>query len=355
MSGSVPPTQLPPQPSPPPGFTQSQASVLCPGIAGLFIQGIQTGLVFSHFSQWFAALDRGGSSVLTTIVIFVTVVGLAQSGICFASAWRNYVQNFGMFLLPGWEEYVHPIPTLVISVPVQALMIRRCYYLVSKNMLIVVSSSARHQEYHDVEPFPTQTPLVLLLVASIAMTLWAMVLIFRFYNILVAKDPFILLHVVGISWPFLMSLLLPSVLDLILSGILLHYLTRTMKQVYAAHKRRRLSRLVNIVWQSALPPSVCAVTVSVLYIQYTTTRPNQLQLWMPVVQQMIGKLYVLSLFYVINAQPPQPDERPTTFISTLTVPAEAVYTFTRDARGGEVSRGETAAVRGPARTVDFAV
>ncbi|KAH9034201.1 hypothetical protein EDB85DRAFT_1022744 [Lactarius pseudohatsudake] len=88
MSGLAPPTQLPPPP-PPPGFVQSQASVLGPGIAGLFIQGIESGLVIAQFSQWFAALDRSESSVLSTVIIFVTVVGLAQSGIVFASAWSN--------------------------------------------------------------------------------------------------------------------------------------------------------------------------------------------------------------------------------------------------------------------------
>jgi hypothetical protein len=72
MSSSSPPTQQPP---PPPG-SQSQASVLGPGIVGLFIQGIESGLVFAQFSQWFASLDRSESTVLTTIVIFVTVVGL---------------------------------------------------------------------------------------------------------------------------------------------------------------------------------------------------------------------------------------------------------------------------------------
>lgn len=199
------------------------------------------------------------------------------------------------------------------------------------------------------------TPLVLLLVGSIAVTLWSMVLIFRFYNMLLRKDPLVLLEVVGISWPFLMSLLLPSVLDLILSGILLHYLTRTMKRVYAPNTRKRISRLVNIVWQSALPPTLCAICVSVLYIQYTTVRQDQLQLWMPVIQQMIGKLYVLSLFYMINAQPPQPAERPTTLISTLTVPVEVLHTFVREARGEDVSRGEIVAGGGPTRTIDFAV
>ncbi|KAH9060676.1 hypothetical protein EDB87DRAFT_573725 [Lactarius vividus] len=335
MSGSVPPAQpsLPPSPS---SFTQSQASVLGPGIAGLFIQGIESGLIFAQFSQWFAAHNHSESSVITTIVIFVTIVGLAQSGMCFASAWRNYVQQFGVFLLPGWEDYVHPIPNLVISVPVQALMIRRCYSIVNKSMLII-------------------TPLVLLLVGSIAMTLWSMVSIFHFYNILLKKDPLVLLEVVGISWPFLMSLLLPSVLDLALSGILLHYLTRTMKQVYAPDTRKRISRLVNIVWQSALPPTLCAICVSVLYIQYTTVRQDQLQLWMPVIQQMIGKLYVLSLFYMINAQPPQQAEQSTTFVSTLTVPVEVLHASMREARGEDVSRGEIVTGHGPTRAIDFPV
>jgi hypothetical protein len=75
MSGSVPPTQQPP---PPPG-SQSQASVLGPGIAGLFIQGIESGLVFDQFSQWFFRAERIESSVLTTIVVFVTALGLYAS------------------------------------------------------------------------------------------------------------------------------------------------------------------------------------------------------------------------------------------------------------------------------------
>ncbi|KAH9034532.1 hypothetical protein EDB84DRAFT_1594746 [Lactarius hengduanensis] len=314
MSTSVPPTQLPPQPSPPlPGFTQSQASVLGPGVAGLFIQGIESGLVIAQFSQWFAALDRSESSVITTVVIFVTVVGLAQSGISFASAWSKYVQHFGMFLLPAWEDNIHSIP------------------LVDKNMFIIASSSARYREY--AELFLTQTPLVLLLSAYLG------------------------LKALLETFTVLMSVLLPSVLDLILSGILLHYLTQTMKQVYAPRGRRRISRLVNIVWQSALPPTLCAVCLSALYIQYATSRQKQLQLWMPVIQQMIGKLYVLSLFHMTNVRSLGPDERLTTIISTLTVPTDIVHTFTREARGRDVDFpcSDIAAERGMARTVDLGI
>jgi len=76
---------------------------------------------------------------------------------------------------------------------------------------------------------------------------------------------------------------------------------------------------------------------------------------MPVFQQMIGKLYVLSLLYMINSQPLQPDERPTTLISSLTVPAEPMFSFVGGAPGREARCSDTAADRGTARTVDFAV
>ncbi|KAH9034206.1 hypothetical protein EDB85DRAFT_2144478 [Lactarius pseudohatsudake] len=331
MSGSVPP------PPPPPGFTKTHASVLGPGIAGLFIQGIETGLIFAQFSRWFDARDRSESPLLSTIVIFVTVVGLAQSGISFASAWAKYVQQFGNFPCPDWGDYIHTIPTLVISVPVQALMIRRCYYLVGKNMFII-------------------TPLVLLLVASIVMSLWAIVLIVHFLTVVPAKNPLPSLQALGVSWPYLMSVVLPSVLDLILTGILLYYLTQTMRRVYAAHMRKRISRFVNIIWQSAVPPTFCAICVSVFYIRFTIASQKKLQFWMTVAHAMIGKLYVLSLFYMINAkQPLQPDERPTTFMSTLTVPAEGVYTVTRSARGGNVVFSQNPAECEQARTVDSAV
>ena len=69
MSGSVLPRQLP----------QSQASLLGPGIVGLFVQGIESGLVFAQFSQWYYASDRSESSLLSTVVVFVTLAGLYAS------------------------------------------------------------------------------------------------------------------------------------------------------------------------------------------------------------------------------------------------------------------------------------
>ncbi|KAI9435744.1 hypothetical protein H4582DRAFT_620317 [Lactarius indigo] len=314
---------------------QYQTSVLGPGIAGLFIQGIEAGLVFAQFSQWFYRSDRREGSLLSTIIVFVTVIGLAQSGLCFASAWSKYVLQFGAFPLADWKDYVQPIISLVISVPVQALMIRRCYYLMGKNMFIVAL-------------------LVLLLVASTTMTLWAAISIIKFVASIQTRGPVTSPPKTDISWPFLVSVLLPSVLDLTLTAILLHYLIRTMKQVYAAQARKKISRLVNIVWQSALPPTLCAICVTVLYIQYTTVPQSEMPFWFPVIQAMIGKLYVLSLLYTVNAQPLQPSEQPTTFISTFTIPAEVMYTRTQDAQGRDIARSENVEEHGQASKVTFA-
>jgi hypothetical protein len=67
-------------------LTESQAtSLLGPGIAGLFIQGIESGLVFAQFSQWFNGCDRIESSLLSTVVVFVTLVGLCAPSILLCS------------------------------------------------------------------------------------------------------------------------------------------------------------------------------------------------------------------------------------------------------------------------------
>ncbi|KAN0136624.1 hypothetical protein V8E53_005671 [Lactarius tabidus] len=338
MSGSVPPPPPPgppppgpPPPGPPPGFPQSQASVLGPGLVGLFVQGIETGLIFAQFSRWFYTRDRKESSILTTIVIFTTGVGL-----------RGFALHLHGLIAPqlceDWGDYVQSIPTVVISVPVQALMIRQCYYLVGKNMFII-------------------TPLVFLLVASVVMSLWSMVIIFHYVAIITSNNPALLQQMSGISWPFLMSIILPSVLDLALTGILIYCLTRTMKQVYAAHTRKRIFRLANIMWQSALLPTVCAICVSALYIRFAIAPTRELQFWLPVLQAMIGKLYVLSLFYMINAPPPRRDGQHATPISTLTIPMDVMNTHTRDARvGDDASCSEAVAEEyGATKTVGFAV
>ena len=67
-------TGLPPLP-PPQSFHPSIINVLGPGIISLFVQGLETGLVFSQFAQWLS-LERKEGITITLLVLFVTTVGL---------------------------------------------------------------------------------------------------------------------------------------------------------------------------------------------------------------------------------------------------------------------------------------
>jgi hypothetical protein len=58
------------------GMLQSQTDVLGPGIAGLFIQGVLSGLVLGQFCRWFSAAERNDSTAFSMLVVFVTGVGL---------------------------------------------------------------------------------------------------------------------------------------------------------------------------------------------------------------------------------------------------------------------------------------
>ena len=95
---------------------------------------------------------------------------------------------------------------------------------------------------------------------------------------------------------------------------------------------QRLSRLMTVIWQSAIPPTLCTIFLCVLYVQFATaqkvcsllyplhvilvpfflscvswTDADDLalhmqktpQFWYPLLQAMIGKLYVLSLYYMM--------------------------------------------------------
>lgn len=63
-------TGIPPEPP------QSISNVLSAGIVSLFIQGLETGLVFSQFSRWLS-LERKEGIAITVLVLFVTTVGLS--------------------------------------------------------------------------------------------------------------------------------------------------------------------------------------------------------------------------------------------------------------------------------------
>lgn len=69
---------------------QSISEILAPGIVGLFVQGLETGLVISQLSQWLY-LERKEGVGITLLVVFVTTVGL--------SAFARFFSNQNPYLI----------------------------------------------------------------------------------------------------------------------------------------------------------------------------------------------------------------------------------------------------------------
>jgi len=51
-------------------------STLAAGIVGLFVQGIETGLIFSQLAMWVSIPERTDSLLVIVVTMFSTVIGL---------------------------------------------------------------------------------------------------------------------------------------------------------------------------------------------------------------------------------------------------------------------------------------
>ncbi|KAI9435579.1 hypothetical protein H4582DRAFT_660404 [Lactarius indigo] len=160
-------------------------------------------------------------------------------------------------------------------------------------------------------------PLIFLLLGTVALSIFETVWLFRgMYD---GENP----RGSHAFWSLLLYTSLPLLLDTILSSILFCYLTQSRKRVYADHAVQWISRLIIIVWQSAIPPTICSIGIFTVYIVSHRRYPGEKQMWYPTLQAVIGNLYVLSYFYNINTHPlfVGDQEQPSTHVVTLTVPA----------------------------------
>ncbi|KAH9960291.1 hypothetical protein BC827DRAFT_407583 [Russula dissimulans] len=249
-------------------------STLSAGIVGLFIQGIETGLIFSQLAVWLSIPERTESLLVIVVAMFVTVVGFLQMGLYFSTCWRIYVESFGQRVMAAWVDKVHVLLTAIIAAPVQSLLIWRCYYILGEKLRLYII-----------------IPLGFLVLGEVALSILVTVGIFL-PNIRGGPG----LDSTALWSPYLLYLIFPSVLDIALCFILFYYLTQTRRRVYSKQKRQRVARLMIIVWQSAVPPTLCSISIVITYLGTHRFVPRQRQLWYPTLQAITGKLYILSLF-----------------------------------------------------------
>ncbi|KAI0263633.1 hypothetical protein BC834DRAFT_305042 [Gloeopeniophorella convolvens] len=232
-----------------PNMTISQGSMLAPGIVSLFIQGLEAGLVITQFLKWLSRWEGGERSWIVVLVFFVTLVGFVQTGVIFASVWRDYVQNFGQPIYPRWTESIQIALTLLMAAPVQSFLIWRCHHVVKLSYYVT-------------------TLLVAALIGSLVLAVWVST-----HIIIINSAGLKQKNLAGVWYPLLLYNTLPSLLDLSLNVILLSYLMRSLNRVYTVHARRRINRLMVVSWQAALPPSISSLVTMITYIIYVTVYP----------------------------------------------------------------------------------
>lgn len=127
---------------PTPASGGSLANFLGPGIVGLFIQGIETGMVFSQLATWLVLPGHTEHRFVTVLTVFITTIGLLQTVLCFLSSQRIYVVHYGEpvfdVVVPAWNDNLHILLTVLISSPVQLLLIWRCYHILRRNIYIII-------------------------------------------------------------------------------------------------------------------------------------------------------------------------------------------------------------------------
>ncbi|CDO71934.1 hypothetical protein BN946_scf184940.g81 [Trametes cinnabarina] len=110
----------------------------------------------------------------------------------------------------------------------------------------------------------------------------------------------------------------PTLLDVLVTGILLTFLARSKQNVTSSRFRRILRRLTVLIWEAALPPCICAVLTVITYLTLvyltnhfisTFSRSDtrgviqvDIDYWDLTFQAILGKLYVLSLFVTLNGR-----------------------------------------------------
>ncbi|KAN0109845.1 hypothetical protein V8E52_008951 [Russula decolorans] len=249
----------------------------CRGLS-MFISAIEMGMIIVLFARF--VVRRRERLVIQLLVYFVTFAALFQMGATFTSWWRISVLDFGNWAAASdlqWPDKVHFTLSAFIAAPVQLFFIWRCWH-VSLNRRPYIAFF-----------------LVLLVIGSVATEIYVMVIncLIDWHSgntRLLAMQPFYAC--------FILSLAFSTVTDFFVTGILLVFLIRSRSEIHTKQFRHTLFRLILITWESAVPPSACAIATLIV----GAISAPVISSWGLMLQTVLGKLYLISLFVTLEGR-----------------------------------------------------
>ncbi|KAI0269532.1 hypothetical protein BGY98DRAFT_300892 [Russula aff. rugulosa BPL654] len=213
------------------------------------------------------------------LVYFVTFMALFQMATTFASWWRVSVLEFGNWRGVSdlqWPDKIYFTLSSLIAAPVQLFYIWRCWHV------------SLHRRPH------IAFLLVLFVIGSVATEFYVMVIEFR-VDWHSGNVP--LLEMRAFYTCSILSVAFSVVTDFSVTGILLVFLVRSRSDIHTRQFRHTLFRLTIITWETAVPPCTCAIANLIV----GALSAPIISSWGLMLQTVLGKLYLISLFVTLEA------------------------------------------------------
>ncbi|KAI0321328.1 hypothetical protein OF83DRAFT_346193 [Amylostereum chailletii] len=261
--------------------TRLRTDLFGPRIVDIFLQALQTGWVAAQFLRFCSEINKY-SLTIRSIVVFVSAVALFQTSSVLYAAWINFVvlrDDPLSSLSPIWPDKIIPLEVMLMATPVQGFFAWRCYYILDQSRAVLIV-------------------FITLLVTSSASAICATYDVFQI-RVPIPTGPTTTPSIIRQVYPsYAVALILPAVIDIVITSILLTFLMRTLHGVHTRRVRRLVVRLIALSWQAAAPPCVCAIVACSLYMWISFTHARSF--WDVPFLSFPGKLYVSSLY--VNLQ-----------------------------------------------------
>ncbi|KLO06941.1 hypothetical protein SCHPADRAFT_672540 [Schizopora paradoxa] len=256
-----------------------------PTFLGALCQAVETGVVLTQCLRFSSRARSKEGTLVKACVAFVTVLSVVQTGIGFYGAWAQLIVHFGDYTvaaIPNWTSKILPVMNVMLAAPVQGFLIWRCWLLTKRSKPLLVA-------------------FLLFYAASIAFAIATVLRVFSFDfeglyiavgEALEAGQP---IPETQMDPIFLCCLVFPATMDTALTTILFIFLWRSRTDVVTSRFRRTLTSLMFVIWEAALPPTVCAIAALITYV--TMFRRSFWDLYFVCV---LGQQYVIALFVTVN-------------------------------------------------------
>ncbi|VDB91364.1 unnamed protein product [Peniophora sp. CBMAI 1063] len=238
-----------------------------------FISAVQTTIICVQVAVFWQHAERY-SRIMKGLIAFITLVSLIQTAGLFRVVWLTIVKAVDTRTQAFGGLSAFPIFQALLATPVQGVYTWRCYLILGRRPWLPLLLCGANI---------TSAALYIYCTSAYSSGLWTQPLAG------IKQRPHAL---------YLAALSLTIFIDVVLSSLITGYLFRSLRNIYAARYRRITYRLVVLVWECFLPPTICGIATLVSYGIFAYSGPSKN--WDVPIQGALGKLYAISLLVSVN-------------------------------------------------------